>query len=431
VTSPTTEPTQTGGGTSVPSGGGPAGGGTGTGGAGGAAGTGGGLASGAAGQAQGQTAAQTETPAPGTPTPAAPTPTPATALTPTPTPITPASVQGPAKLFPSGRPELFTGIASVGDFLDDFDTGTVAANAVFSVILLLLLVDASIFNSTIKENEGEILGFFGGMAAPFHGLGAAWTAQQGIFGNFGKPLLVLGLSALVYCLLEPGLALDRSAIVLFLSLVAGIGVATYVYEGAQVLISERFFEMPSAIRFFPVAIAIAIGSVLLSRVTGLHPGLVYGFVAGAAIVAARDPDRREAGLIIFVPMLAMLAVALVAWALLGPLRALSDDDNFAALVLEGAAAAIFMGGVQGLLFALIPMSFMDGEKVWNWSKLAWVAITLPVAFLFFQVVLNQDGTLRSAFDSPGVSALIILAAVCWTITGITWLFFKIRSSASA
>jgi hypothetical protein len=297
--------------------------------------------------------------------------------------------------------------------------------------MLLLLVDASIFNSTVKENEDYILGVFGGVAAPFRGVGGVWTAQQGMFGNFGKPLFVLGLSALVYSLLEPGLSLDKSAIVLFLSLMVGIGVATYVYEGAQVIISERFFAMPSAIRFFPAAIAIAIVSVLLSRVVGIHPGLVYGFVAGAAIVAARDPDKREAGLIIFLPMVAMLSVALIAWALIGPLRELSDDDNFLALVLEGAAAAIFVGGIQGLLFALIPVSFMDGEKVFHWSKVAWVLITLPVAFLFFHVVLNQDGTLRSAFDSTGVSALIILAAVCWTITGVTWLFFKVRSDVTA
>jgi sugar lactone lactonase YvrE len=370
---------------------------------------------------------QVPSPGPGTPTPgpsASPTPS---GTTPTPTAsITPTPVASATPPAPENRPELFTEVLDAQEIT--FSLETIATNAVLAAILLALLVDVSIFNTTIKENEDMILGWMGGLAAPFRSLTGAWTgtAKDSFLVRLIKPLAILGMSAAIYCLLNPSLTLDTSMLVLFLSLLIGIGVATYVYEGAQVLISERLYNLPSSIRFFPIAIVIAFASVIISKLTGMHPGVVYGFVAGASILAAREPDERESGIIIFVPMLAIFAISLIAWLMVAPLRTYSDENELWALILEGAAISIFLGGIQGLLFSLIPLSFIDGEKVWKWSKLAWLAITLPTAFLFFQVVLKQDGTLSTATDRDGITALIILAAFSWTVTGLTWIFFKLK-----
>lgn len=376
----------------------------------------------------------TETPAP-SPT-AVSTTVPASTPTPTVTPTpgaagvvaTPGGGSGPGL---EDRPELFSEVLDARDITVDIEALT--ANAVLSLILLLLLIDASIFNSTIKENEHVIMGFFGGVAAPLKAVGNAWTERdsQSFISRFGKPLLVLGVSAFVYSLLEPDFKFDQSALILFLSLLLGIGIATYVYEGTQVLISERFFSLNGAIRFYPIAILIAIVSVTFSKLTGLQPGLVYGFVAAAALLSAREPTRKEEGMIVFFPMLAMLGVSLLAWLSLGPIRGMSEDGGWIPLILEGAALSLFLGGIQGLLFSLIPLPFMDGEKIWNWNKLAWIAIVFPVGFLFFHVVINQDGTLQSAVSEHGVTALIILAAVSWTLTIATWLVFKWRGTSAA
>jgi hypothetical protein len=353
------------------------------------------------------------------PSPGAGTPTPGPSVSPTP-------VVSATPTAPENRPELFTEVLDAQEIT--FSLETIATNAVLAAILLALLVDVSIFNTTIKENEDMILGWMGGLAAPFRSLTGAWTgtAKDGFLVRLIKPLAILGMSAAIYCLLNPSLTLDTSMLVLFVSLLIGIGVATYVYEGAQVLISERMYDLPSSIRFFPIAILIAFASVIISKLTGMHPGVVYGFVAGASILAAREPDERESGIIIFLPMLAIFAISLIAWLMVAPLREYSDKNELWALILEGAAISIFLGGIQGLLFSLIPLSFIDGEKVWKWSKLAWLAIALPTAFLFFQVVLKQDGTLSTATDRDGITALIIFAAFSWTVTGATWLFFKLK-----
>jgi hypothetical protein len=120
-------------------------------------------------------------------------------------------------------------------------------------------------------------------------------------------------------------------------------------------------------------------------------------------------------------MLAMLLVCIVAWLLVAPVRSVSDDNDFWALVLEGALISIFLGGIQGLLFSLIP----------KWSKWAWAAVAFPTAFLFFHIVAKQDGTLAAATDRGGVTALIIFAAISWTMTGLVWLFFKMKRRGAA
>lgn len=330
---------------------------------------------------------------------------------------------------PENRPDLFNEVLDAQEI--NLDIETIAANVVLSLILLLLLIDVSIFNTTVEENEAVIMGFFGGLVAPFKALGGLWTGEGGEnqLARILKPLAILGISALVYCFLEEDFALDTSALVLFLSLVIGVGVATYVYDGAQVLVAERLFQLPSALRFFPIGIVIAAVCVLFSRVTGLHPGLVFGFVAAASIMAPRKPSEREDGMIIFLPMVLMFAVSMLAWFLLVPLRDLSENGDWWALVLEGAALSVFLGGIQGMLFTLVPIAFMDGDKLWRWNKVAWAAITIPVAFVFFHVVVTQEGTLSAAFDERGITMLVILAAVSWALTAATWLFFKTRHPA--
>lgn len=363
----------------------------------------------------------TSTVAPATQTPGpaiTPTPTSTPGVVPTPTP--PAGTQS------ENRPELFDEVLDVQEITTNLET--IATNALLAAILLALLIDVSIFNTTIKENEDMILGWMGGFAAPFRNLGNAWTgtARDSHLVRILKPLSILAGSAAIYSLLNPDLSFDTGMIVLFLSLLVGIGIATYVYEGLQVFTSERLFNLPSSIRFFPVAILIALASVIISKTTSLNPGLVYGFVAGASFLATRDPDEREQGIIIYLPMLAIFAVSLLAWLLIAPIRTFSEDNDFWALVLEGAAISVFLGGIQGLLFALIPLSFIDGEKIWRWSKAAWLAIAFPTAFLFFQVILKQEDTLSKASGERGVTALIIFVAASWLMTGAVWLFFKIK-----
>lgn len=246
------------------------------------------------------------------------------------------------------------------------------------------------------------------------------------FYSFLRAGLVLAISAFIYSFLDPAFGLNSHTGVLFVSLLLAVGISIYVYEGAQVIVSEQRFGLNSMVQFFPAAIIFAMLTVAISRISDLNPGLVLGFVAGAVVLGPRAPTDDEAGQIVFLPMLALMGVSLLAWLLMAPAREWAQNGSFVAASVEAALALLFVAGIQGLLFNLIPVTFLDGLKVWRWNKLAWMSIALPSAFIFFHVIVNRDGTFASATGERSVQMLIAVCAVFWLFTMAMWLFFHLR-----
>ena len=51
---------------------------------------------------------------------------------------------------------------------------------------------------------------------------------------------------------------------------------------------------------------------------------------------------------------------------------------------------IVIGGLEGLFITMIPLTFIDGATVKNWSRLGWAVVFGIVTFLWWQLLLNQD-----------------------------------------
>jgi hypothetical protein len=87
-----------------------------------------------------------------------PVATPPLSTTPGPGSIpTPGQPTTPGEEPPDGdaRPDIFEGVLSLSDVVDGFSAEAFATNLIIaSLLLLLVLLDSSIFNSTIEENLG-------------------------------------------------------------------------------------------------------------------------------------------------------------------------------------------------------------------------------------------------------------------------------------
>jgi hypothetical protein len=373
----------------------------------------------------------TSTPEQGTPTPVIVAQVPP--VTPTPSPPAPTATPSPAPTQrPSYQPALLDNILGLNDIATS--PSAILSNAGLSAgLLALMLIDTTIFNAILKENSFLIHGFVQRrlrwlralLRRPHPHLPHAHlphTPQSS--STILKPMIVLSLSALIYSLLDPNFGLNNSSLVLFLSLFFGLAVATYVNDGGQVLVAERRFGIPFSLQFFPAAIGIAIVSIFVSRLVDIHPGIIFGFVAGAREASREEPDDRQDGIINFLPMASLLIVSVLAWLAIGPVDSIAGGDTLVGTVVEASCAMLFVGSIQGLLFTLIPLQFMDGQKVWKWNKLAWLCLALPVGFLFFHTVLNQGATLASASSSHGVIALYTSAIVAWILTIVAWIYFR-------
>ena len=309
--------------------------------------------------------------------------------------------------------------------------------ALAGVTLIMILITATLFNQTVQENSDKIGGFFKRLFSPVDGLlrlaggamGALSSNGGGIAALMG-PLVILGLTGLVYGFAEPGFGLNEKSAVLFVGLVAGVGGVTYTYSGGQALLSRRGYGINAGVKLFPIGLAVAVACVIISRVEDFQPGIIYGFIASFTVVGAASLDRRQTGQIVLIPGLLLLAVCVAAWLLIGPARELSEDcDGWLSAVPEGIAAALFVGGLEGLFFNMIPLQFMDGKKLWDWNKAAWVGMAGVTAFLFWHVLLNKEKAYFSALQQTTPLTALLIGGICLVLTLAVWLYFRMRTEA--
>ncbi len=352
-----------------------------------------------------------------------------------PRPTTPPVTGGPVEPESTPPPENPARSSFVGNIpsLRSLSTSpaTIATNLTLSLAaFLLILLACGIFNETLKENATELTallrrlpGPLGGMFAPSRAAAVIAPARDGLSFGFLKPVLMLTLLGGIYSALDPAFGFNTTTLALLISLAIALGFLTTVFEGGKVLVTSRFFRGSGGIRLNPLGIGVAIASVALSRLVDMHPGIVLGVVAGAA-VSVDDP--RRTGPITFVPMVALFIFSLVAFGLAEPLHTFSNNSGeWYAVIPETVAVTIFVAGIEGLLFQLLPLTFMEGRTVWDWSKLAWMLIAVPVGFVFFHVVVNRSHAYDAAIQDSSVQTLFAACGLFLVFSGLFWLMCRI------
>jgi hypothetical protein len=302
------------------------------------------------------------------------------------------------------------------------------------VVLLTFGLTSSLFNSTIKSNREQIDSWTASGARRIRPITRPATALAATAGRLaggrrmGRTLriaLVLGLTGLVYGFLSPDFGLDARSLVLFASIVLGIGFVTYLSEGGGALVASRRHHASASVRLYVAAVLIAVACVGLSRLMDFQPGILYGFVASNLIVGSVVLNRRQEAQVVILPTLALLGASLIAWLALLVLRPAAEaSDAWWLSLLEVVTVTIFVAGLEGVFYAMIPITFMDGATVFEWNKLVWVVLFGGATFLFWHLLLNQDDAYLDALRQTRVAVALGLVLLYGLVTLGTWLFFK-------
>lgn len=330
------------------------------------------------------------------------------------------------------------------------DPGVVGTN--FGLTLLIALVfgfTATLFNYTLEGNHERIARVFSPLSRGAKGLGAASAPLIRRAGNrlvavclrsetvrrvaprlsfvgtgWIRPSAIVLLAALIYAFLDPTFGFSGHGVGIFLSLALSVAVVTFAYDGVQALIGTRGYRIPATLKLFPAAIAIAVLCVLISRLTHFSPGYIYGFVAGTVFLGGREPDARDQGRLVLFSAVCLLAVSIAAWFITIPLAESSAGGSRWASGLESICTAIFVTGLEGLVFGLLPLSVMDGGDLFRWSKAAWAVLFAVVLFLFWHVLLNQNSAYASAFEQSNTKVVLVFLG-CWTVVTVAfYLLFR-------
>lgn len=332
------------------------------------------------------------------------------------------------------RPDWVRPLPTIGNVNGDMDV--ILTNiALGGFSLMLLFLSAEIFNQTVEENEEDIKRtarkYAGPVVAVGEAIGGVWDSLFGhrhLLATLAAAPIILLLAALIYIFQEPGFGMNDQTLVLLVSLLISVGFLTYAFDGLQVLLAKSQ-GVNAVLRLFPVGIFLAAFCVAFTRLGGIHPGLIYGFIAASVVVGERKLTKEQEGLNVFVPAMLLLLISVGAWLLLDPLRNLAEDnDSWIAAVPEAVAVGIFVGAVSSIFMQNIPMRFMDGYKLIQWSKLAWALQAGLAAFLFWHVMINTN---RSDFNAVGETApavAIIAMASCFLATIALYTFFRFRQA---
>src|SRR4029450_11044247 len=127
------------------------------------------------------------------------------------------------------------------------------------VVLLPFGLTSSLFNSTIKSNRDEIDGWVDAATRRGRPVGRALDRVAGAIARVpgrrfvARPirlLFILGVTGIVYGFLSPDFGLDAGSLVLFGSIVVGVGFVTFLTEGGGALLASRRFHAPASMRLY-------------------------------------------------------------------------------------------------------------------------------------------------------------------------------------
>ena len=150
------------------------------------------------------------------------------------------------------------------------------------------------------------------LLAPVAALGTAFTTRFAMFapttalGATVHAAVILGLVGFIYAFLARDFSFDTKGVILLFSMILGIGLVTYLSAGTRAFLAQRRFHATASIRLYGTAVAVAVMSVLLCRVIGIAPGVVFGFVATSLIIAPTALGKRDEALLVLGPAVVLL-----------------------------------------------------------------------------------------------------------------------------
>jgi hypothetical protein len=183
--------------------------------------------------------------------------------------------------------------------------------------------------------------------------------------------------------------LSLSTLITFIAVVLSLGVGLLEsFLIGTIYHTKRHGSAPRKLIAIPIGLAIAAVLMLFSRLINFEPGYLYGLVCG--VVFTRQLPTNEKGHLAALGILAALVVSVVAWTVWIPVNAAAQHANpFVGMVLaDDLLGALFVGGLVGSFFGMIPIKGLPGWTIKQWNVWAWVAGFAISILGLFQILLR-------------------------------------------
>ncbi len=295
-------------------------------------------------------------------------------------------------------------------------TAVLGSGLLALVLLALLSLPVTIVNDTLTEHREDVAAQLAWVRTKLAVL--PHLPVERLPSGAALVLAALG-GAVINSLIDPGFGLNRGSAIGFFGLLGSLLLLTLVTRLACDTFCERRFRAASTVRVLPGFWLLALTCVLLSRSTGFRPGLILGTLA--AVQVGRALNTHEEGEKTAFAYLVTAGTALLAWLAYEPVTTYVDqtpDAAFGVLVLQTVLATIFLGGVGGSLFGLVPLDFLDGGTLRRWNPWAWFGLFFAALFGFVHVLLRHGSRDDPLLENVGylevlLAVYLLCAAAFW------------------
>ena len=286
--------------------------------------------------------------------------------------------------------------------------------ALAALLVLLMPFPAPLFNSTYETHRKTVSRWF-----RLDKVQAAAGRFGGFWDSFIGILLFVLLGAAIYAVLDPSVGIDAGGAATLAGLAIGL-VVTTILSALPSIVDALRNGTAWRPRVLPLTLVVGLVCVLISRLTNILPGYLYGVLLG--FVFARELSRAEQGRANGLAAIALLVMAAISWIGLGMLG--PDPTGIAATILATAFATMLVAGLEAVVFGLLPFRFLPGEPLHATNRLFWAALLFIGAFGLFHVLINPtSGYLNSTAQTPLFTIVALFLAFGLLSVGF-WAYFR-------
>jgi hypothetical protein len=230
----------------------------------------------------------------------------------------------------------------------------------------------------------------------------------------------IGLSAVLYSLLDPtfGLSVDSLGTLVGLALGLLLTLASYAIP---LFLLARGQGLRLSAQALPGTLFIAVLCVILSRLANFQPGYLYGLIIGFGF--SRELSKLEEGRLEGIATATALGAAVLAWIALPGVRA-GSGVGLVGIVLETALATLVVAGLEGAVFGMLPLRFLPGERVRAWNARFWMGLVGVAAFAFFHILLNPSSGYLAESERTSMVTVVGLLIVFGVGSVLFWAYFR-------
>jgi hypothetical protein len=278
-------------------------------------------------------------------------------------------------------------------------------------LVFLIGFPAELVNKTIEENREVFRCWFAKLPAGV--VPANLSRWLGVVGF----VILGGLSDAIF---DSTKATLTGRIESFLTASAALILVTITYSYPTEAFTRIFHRRhPGQLAVVPAGFALAVICGTASFLARWNPAYLYGLFAAYLTINERRLTRRQSGSTLLAGAASMLAISCLA------ITSMSNiDADGVSLWLRDFLAKIFVLGILGLMFALMPIRYLDGYKLRRWSWRIWALAYLVISLLFIHVLVTKNSSVEvTASDISNALALFIAFGIG---SILFWAFFLTR-----